>query len=210
MSDSILEDNPQTVEMLKSMKRLWNWARTLPRQQRRRFFAALAECSDELQETVLRLVAVVENPDSAPADRKRAMMTIADTLFLNPDEDDGQIGMDAQEATFAQRLRTLLESKGISQGDLAERIGCSQPAISQMLTRNCRPQKNTILKLAEALHVNPRELWPDLETADMLDAVASFQQDDYSMTEAEARALRDKERRNRSKVPARTLPKRRR
>ncbi len=87
---------------------------------------------------------------------------------------------------------------------------CSQPAISQMLNRNCRPQKKTILRLAQALDVLPQELWPDLEVADLLDAVASFQQDDYVMTEAEAESLRKPERRNAPKVPVGSLPARRR
>jgi transcriptional regulator with XRE-family HTH domain len=81
--------------------------------------------------------------------------------------------MDTQEAAFATRVRGLMEAKRISQQELAERVGCSQPAISQMLNRTCRPQKKTILKIAEALNVDARELWPDIEVAEMLDAVAN-------------------------------------
>jgi hypothetical protein len=44
---------------------------------------------------------------------------------------------------------------------------------------------------------------------EQIDAVASFQQDDYAMTEAEAQALRDPSRRNRPTIPVRSLPKRR-
>jgi hypothetical protein len=36
----------------------------------------------------------------------------------------------------------------------------------------------SIFKLAEALHVQPRELWPDIAVAEMRDAAPSFQQDD--------------------------------
>jgi len=156
-------------------------------------------------------------------------MTIADALFLNPCEEDGQYGQDlvasepyaaarstplarevqkmnAQEEAFALRLRELMDAKQISQRDLAERVGCSQPAISQMLRRMCRPQKRTILRLAEAFDVHPRDLWPDIEVADMLDAVASFQQDDYTMTPAEAEALSGRANRNRPKVQAKSLP----
>jgi len=117
--------------------------------------------------------------------------------------------LNAQEATFAQRLRELMEAKRISQQELADRVGCSQPAISQMLHRRCRPQKKTILKLAEALNVPAHELWPDIEVADMLDAVASFQQGDHVMTEAEARALADTSKKNRPTVQAKSLPQRR-
>ena len=46
----------------------------------------------------------------------------------------------------------------------------------------------------------------DEAVADMLAAVASFQQDDYVMTDAEAQALRDPARRNVPKIPVRPLP----
>ena len=50
----------------------------------------------------------------------------------------------------------------------------------------------------------------DLVTVQMLDAVASFQQDNYVMTEAEARALSDTSLPNRPKIEAKSLPTRRR
>ena len=118
--------------------------------------------------------------------------------------------MDTEEETFADRVRELMETKRISQQELAARAGCSQPAISQMLNRTCRPQKKTILKLAEALNVQARDLWPDIEVAEMLDAVASFQQDNYVMTEAEARALGNTSQPNRPKIQAKALPTRHR
>jgi transcriptional regulator with XRE-family HTH domain len=178
------------------------------------------------------MVSVVEDPQTTALEHQRALATIADALFLNPD-DEGAYGqdlaasesnaaavfpsvrreiqrMDSQEAAFANRLRELMTEKCVTQQELAQRIGCSQPAVSQMLNRNSRPHKKTILKLAEALNVQPQELWPDLEVADMLDAVASFQQDDYVMTEAEAAALRDTTRRNAPTIPVRSLPVRRR
>jgi len=116
--------------------------------------------------------------------------------------------MNTQEATFAQRLRELMEAKRISQQELADRVQCSQPAISQMLNRACRPQKKTILNLAEALNVQPRDLWPDIDVAEALDAVASFQQPEYVMTSPEAEALADTSKRNSPKVRPRSLPSR--
>jgi transcriptional regulator with XRE-family HTH domain len=184
-----------------------------------------------VQQVVIKLLGVIKHPDTTPAERQRALMTIADALFLNPDETDGEYGQDlavsesyaatavprlarevekmnTQEATFAQRLRELMEAKRISQQELADRVQCSQPAISQMLNRACRPQKKTILKLAEALNVQPRDLWPDIDVAETLDAVASFQQPDYVMTSAEAEALADTSKRNSPKVRPRSLPSR--
>ena len=68
----------------------------------------------------------------------------------------------------------------------------------------------TILKLADALQVPPRELWPDIEVAEMLDATAAFAEDGRIMTEAEAEALRAASKRNAPKIPAQSLPIRRR
>jgi len=208
MADALFVDEPQTVEVLRSMTRLMAWMRAVPRSTRERLLAAIAECDDEVREAVLRMVGVVENPQATPAERQHALATIADVLLLKPDDDEGQTP--SQQAAFADRLRELMTEKCVTQQELAQRIGSSQPAISQMLNRNCRPQKKTILKLAEALSVQPQELWPDLEVAGILDAVASFEQDDYVMTEAEAEAFRDSSRRNASKIPVRSLPTRRR
>jgi len=232
MADAIQLDNPQTVELIQSGRTLMNWLGTMPPQVRRKFLSALAECSDEIQKVVFQMMNIVEDRHTTPLERQRALMTIADALLLNPD-DEGEYGqdlvasetnaaavypslrhevqkMDAQEADFAERLRKLMADKCVTQQELAERVGCSQPAVSQMLNRKCRPQKKTILKLAEALHVPPEDLWPDLEVAEMLDAVASFQQDDYVMTDAEAKALRDTANRNVPKIPIRSLPARQR
>jgi transcriptional regulator with XRE-family HTH domain len=116
--------------------------------------------------------------------------------------------MNSLESTFAVRLRELMASKRITPTALAEQVGCSQTAISQMLTRSCRPQKATILKLAEVLDVQAQELWPDIEVIEMLDAVAKFQQTDYAMTEVEAKALSETSNHNRPIIPVKSLPKR--
>lgn len=232
MADTLLPDNPQAVQRLDSVACLLEWTRSMPVLTRKRFFGALAECSDAVQQVVDRLSVVVKNPQTTPVERQRALTTIANALFGNADE-KGAYGLDlttpeaeaaakhpllarkvqkldTQQATFAQRLRDVMDAKRVSQLELAERIGCSQPAISQMLNRDCRPQKKTILKLAAALNVQAGDLWPDLEVVEMLDAVASFQHDDYVMTDAEARALGETSRPNRPKMQAKSLPTRRR
>ncbi len=113
---------------------------------------------------------------------------------------------DSQEAAFADRLRELMAIKCITQEELSRRAGCTQPAVSQMLGRKCRPQKKTILKLADALGVPPRDLWPDIEVAETLDAVADFAEDGRNMSEAEGEALRSTSTRNAPKIAVRPLP----
>ncbi len=225
----LLTEDPQAVERLNSLACLFEWMRSMPGAERKRFMGKLLECSDEIQDVVVSLLQIVKNPNSLESERKRALLTISDALYLNPDETDGEYGMDlarseayaaarskplarevekmnCQEATFAQRLRELMDAKQVSQRELADRIGCSQPAISQMLNRECRPQKKTILKLAEALNVQPRDLWPDIEVVEMLDAVASLQSDDYVMSAAEAKAFADTAKKNKPKLPVHSLP----
>ncbi len=74
--------------------------------------------------------------------------------------------MDEEEATFAARLQALMDEKQLTQVALAATIGVSQPAIALMLKRDCRPQKRTILKIAQALNVSPKELWPSFAAMD--------------------------------------------
>ena len=68
--------------------------------------------------------------------------------------------MDREEAAFAQRLRDLMDARGLTQAQLADKVGIGQPAVSMMLNRACRPQRRTVLRFAEALGVAPEELWP--------------------------------------------------
>ncbi|TVS20258.1 MAG: XRE family transcriptional regulator [Planctomycetaceae bacterium] len=72
--------------------------------------------------------------------------------------------MEREEEMFAQRLRAIMKEKGVTQTQLAESLKIGQSAISNMLHRQCRPQRRTVLRLAEALSVNPADLWPALQT----------------------------------------------
>lgn len=201
----------------------------MPPEKVAEFCESLQECSDQLRTDALTMLAVAEDEQRPQTERQRALMTLADALHLNPDE-DGRYGMDlnaseaaaaerypalatqveimdSQEAKFAGRLRQLMKDKCITQEKLAARIECSQPAISQMLNRKCRPQRKTLDKIAKALNVDVRELWPDLEVNEHLDAVAEFARDDYVMTEAEAATLRATDR-PRSTIKGEPLPSR--
>jgi len=79
---------------------------------------------------------------------------------VNPEANSVLERMDREEAVFAERLRALMEAKGVTQAELAARLGIGQPAISMMLNRECRPQRRTVCRFAEALGVSPEELWP--------------------------------------------------
>ncbi len=113
------------------------------------------------------------------------------------------------EATFWDKVLQLMRSRSITQMQLAERLDSTQPAVSQMLKRRCRPQRSTIVSLANAFDVAPQELWPDLEVTDILDTVAAFHQD-QTMSESESETIRRSLKREAAKVPANPLPKRQR
>lgn len=142
---------------------------------------AFAECSDEIQAGILEVLEVLIDPETDPDDRQLAIATLADALFPNPHEgllgldlcESEQMGasvseetrqaldeMDQEEAIFADRLSSLMKSRGISQVKLAEMSGVGQPAISNMLKRQCRPQRRTVQRFADALGVPPEALWP--------------------------------------------------
>jgi transcriptional regulator with XRE-family HTH domain len=206
--------------------------------EEREFIQRILGCSEKVQSVVRSMFAVLESSEVTEEDRRRALMTIADALYLNPEQGHGSYGfdvakierqtasehpeqhrrpmiasrldeLDSQQATFSERLRSILENKNITQEELAERIECTQSAISKMLTRNSRPQKNTILKMAAALDVSPTDLWPDLEVAAILDSIADFHQD-RDLTAAQAAALDAAAERSPVKIKTRDLPSRKR
>ncbi len=61
----------------------------------------------------------------------------------------------------------------MSQVELAAAIGVGQPAISMMLSRNCRPQRRTVECIARALEVTPNDLWPGFRSAGNVQISAS-------------------------------------
>lgn len=204
--------------------------------EQRDFIHKYMECSDEVQSVVRSMFAVIEHEHTTDDDRHRAFATIADALHLKPEEGHGSYGldfrksqveiatkhpdpawrpivadrhaeMDSQEATFADRVQLILQQKNITQEELAERIDCTQSAVSKMLTRKSRPQRKTILKMATALNVEPTQLWPDLEVAAILDSTAEFSSD-RELTAAEAEALDTALSRPPTQVKTRELPSR--
>jgi lambda repressor-like predicted transcriptional regulator len=149
--------------------------------QAAKFLRAYLECSDEIQAGIRDLLEILSDPSTDEDDRDSILMTLADALF--PDPHDGKLGMDLEESedlgagyseemranvkemeqeeeAFASRLRSIMESRQVTQEQLAARIGVGQPAISNMLNRQCRPQRRTVFRLADALGVAPGDLWP--------------------------------------------------
>jgi lambda repressor-like predicted transcriptional regulator len=87
--------------------------------------------------------------------------TTHELMLSTPEAKQAKEELDAEEARFAATLRRLMEERQMTQEKLAKITGVSQPAISNMLNRKCRPQRRTISRFAAALDVDPSELWPD-------------------------------------------------
>lgn len=187
-----------------------------------------AQVSEQFRHTLLSMLELIEDKETSHDDRKRAVRTIRDSLKLHESPEGFSIALsqlelgvasrnrsvdfsanvlDSQEAEFANKLSELMKTKSVTQTQLASRIGCSQPAISQMLMRQCRPHRSTILNLAAALDVDPTELWPNLDVTDILDTAAAVQEDS-EMSAAEANAIRRTLDNTPAKAPARRLPSR--
>lgn len=146
-----------------------------------KFLHAYLECSNAIQKSIIELLGVVCDKDVDADDRDMALFTLADCLFPNLHE--GKLGLDLEESeemgasysdemraaikeldqeevTFAERLKLEMDRLGLTQETLAEKVGVGQSAISNMLLRQCRPQRKTILRFADALGVSPDSLWP--------------------------------------------------
>jgi len=139
------------------------------------FLHAYRECSPAIREVVDEMTEILVDAEATEDDRLMATTTIIEAIFpgLSVDMMEGfsngmqsssavnvRVELDAEEATFAERLRAIMEAKNVSQEQLALLTGVGQPAISNMLKRQCRPQRRTIVRLAQALDVAESELWP--------------------------------------------------
>jgi ribosome-binding protein aMBF1 (putative translation factor) len=135
-------------------------------------------CSDKIQQVVIDMLRLIDDPEATEEDRERAHGTIAGALLAFAEESattqDGPKGgalrlrippatktlIQDQQRAFAERLRSLRLQRGWTQQDLATRSGLGQSAVSMMENGQCRPQLGTLMKLAEALGVTKKELWP--------------------------------------------------
>ena len=143
---------------------------------------ALAECDEDLRAEAVELFKQLASGELDEHERFATTALLAEILFPNadgkgipgldleeaekiaptvaPESADVLAKMDREEADFAQRLREIMEAKGLTQAQLAEKVGIGQPAISMMLNRACRPQRKTVARFAQALGVGAGDLWP--------------------------------------------------
>jgi len=140
-----------------------------------KFLCAFRECDPEMQNVILEMAEIIADPETDEEDREHATDALMEALAPGIARDTIEAfdkamrseaavrahrDLDREEAGFADRVRSLMEEAGLTQEDLAQRTGVGQPAISNILNRQCRPQRRTVARFAEALGVPPEELWP--------------------------------------------------
>jgi predicted XRE-type DNA-binding protein len=142
-------------------------------------FEAYQKASLTVKDIVSTMSRVINDPTAEREEVDAAIDTLIEALF--PESKDGGYGADLeslkaadgaeagsvleshqrQEEHFSAAVMELMERRHMVQRDLAQAVGVTQPAISMLLSRKCRPQKVTIEKIAKALQVDPKEIWPD-------------------------------------------------
>ena len=138
-----------------------------------RVLHAYLESDDEVQSMIRKMLKISHSLQADEQEKEAASLTILEALFPGYGE-DGHLGfslddgvrdfvekeLDGQEKRFAKRVKQLMQDQGMTQTELSDKTGVNQSAIAMMLKRECRPQRRTVSKLAEALGVDERLLWP--------------------------------------------------
>ena len=66
--------------------------------------------------------------------------------------------MDSLERRVALRFRECRNQKGLSQSQLARRVGCSTELVSRIERGRCLPSVKSLVSFARALAVSPNDL----------------------------------------------------
>lgn len=141
---------------------------------------ALDECAPEIRDVVTEMMEVYASNDASPQEKRLALHTIIEALFpassaeiLQRERAVAQTAtarqfatrMEEEEKVFASRVRQLMEEQEMTQQMLADKLGISQPAVANILNRQCRPQQRTVERIAEALGVTSAAIWPASNTS---------------------------------------------
>lgn len=139
------------------------------------FLNAYVNCSPEIQAIVVEMSKIIVSEDADTDDKMHAIDAFIEALWpslatdaierhqlMEQSDEFKNAGalLDQEEATFSEKVRNLMEAKGLTQEYLAQATGVTQPAIANILNRSCRPQQRTVSRFAAALGVEPSVLWP--------------------------------------------------
>jgi len=77
--------------------------------------------------------------------------------------------MDNVEKNFGRRLKELRKKKYLSQSELAEMLGVDEKYVSRLETATSTPSFSMIIKLSNALKVEPDRLFKFINTNSKID-----------------------------------------
>ncbi len=82
------------------------------------------------------------------------------------------------DSAFSTRLRGELAANGLSQAELARRVGVSQQTVSKWLSAETQPRLKLVPTLAHALEISPTELSATLVSTNGAAAMAAASDDE--------------------------------
>lgn len=141
------------------------------------YLKAYMECDESIRSIVHDMANIVNDEESSDEEREHAADAMLEALFPGLSDDwvsghrkwvhsddakESSSPLEEQEEGFAARVKAIMDERGWTQEKLAAETGVSQPAISNILNRECRPQQRTVSRFAEAFGVDPGDLWPPL------------------------------------------------
>ena len=135
--------------------------------------SAFEQCNDAVKQVMHDMIEIYRDDEASPTEKEMAISTIFEAMYpsqsvdalevfdrlVKTDGDGRNAEMTLEEQLFAEKLQSLMTLKGMTQVQLAEATGVGQSAISNMVNRQCRPQRRTVGKIAAALGVDPSDLW---------------------------------------------------
>lgn len=141
-------------------------------------FPVYLNATKGIKEVIECMAKIYNDPDADSEERTAALDTLLDVLFPPTDGEafgidlaemaDGSVeeskeiaeSMSRQNAYFADAVRKHMKRQKVTQSAIAKKIGIRQSAVSMILSRKCRPQRETVKKFAKALGVEPKQFWP--------------------------------------------------
>ncbi|MCL2701192.1 MAG: helix-turn-helix transcriptional regulator [Phycisphaerae bacterium] len=139
---------------------------------------AYDSASPEIRDIVDTMVHIINDPTADEEERLAAIDTLEEALF--PTFTNGEYGIPLDdtfadnkgiplideaarrnEKIFARKVKAAMKRRGMTQAQLAKKIGIGQSAVAMLLSRTCRPQKATVGRIAKALDLDPNDLWPE-------------------------------------------------
>lgn len=125
--------------------------------------SVLRQCSASVRKFIVEMEEEGLKAPPASEERERACAAIAAALLAHalPEGSATRVATKHPKMVlFAEQVKTLRKQKGLTQEELAHRVGLRQSTISMIENAQFRPEPTTIAKLAKQLGVPSEQLWP--------------------------------------------------